>query len=277
MKREAFEQFENLERGHWWFRGRRRVYLELLRRELGAARPRRVLDLGAGVGGFLEELGELGEELVYTELDREAVERLRERRGAPGVRADATALPFEDMSFDLVCLFDVLEHIVDERQALREVLRVLSPGGYALLSVPAHPWLWSENDRVAQHVRRYTRRGLVDALTGAGLLLQRCTFANALLFPAIASFLVVTEAARKLHLAPRGATNLSLPWPRSLDSVCYRLFVSELALSRRVDLPLGHSLVAIARRRDYAVTPLLRREPLPRAAAVAIDGSLAGP
>ena len=276
MRPEAYEQFERLERGHWWFRGRRRVYLELLREALGSARPQRLLDLGSGVGGFLEELEGLGEEVVHSELDPGALACTAERGARHGVRADATALPFEDMSFDLVCLFDVLEHVRDDGSALREVLRVLSPGGYALLSVPAHPWLWSENDRVAEHERRYTRRGLIERLGASGLVLERCTYANMALFPAIAPFPVTTEAARRVRLAPRGATNLSLPWPRSLDALCYRLFVGELALSRRWDLPLGHSLLAIARRKDLAVTPLAKRAQLARTATVSIDGSLAG-
>lgn len=261
MRPAAFEQFARLEREHWWFRGRRRVYLELLRGALGGTAPRRVLDVGAGVGGFLEELGALGGALHCTERDPEAARLCRERGLARCLRADATALPYADESFDLVTLFDVLEHLDDDRAALGEVLRVLAPGGLVLVSAPAHPWLFSQNDVVAGHRRRYTRGGLRARFEESGLHLVRLTYANALLFPAIALFLLGSRCFGRLGVArtDREHTNLSWSLPPFAHELAYRAFCAELALSRRADLPWGHSLVAIAQRRDIELTPLPAR------------------
>ena len=154
MRPAAFEQFRALERDHWWFRGRRAVYLELLRGALEGRRARRVLDVGTGLGGFLPELAGLGHALHFTELDAEAARAALGRGGAVGVRARAEALPFADESHDLVTLFDVVEHADDDGRVLEEAARVLRPGGTLLLSVPAHPWLFSRNDEVAGHRRR---------------------------------------------------------------------------------------------------------------------------
>jgi SAM-dependent methyltransferase len=267
MREAAFEQFRALERDHWWFRGRRAVYLELLRGALGGRRPRRVLDVGAGLGGFLPPLSELSGALAFTELDPSAAREAQGRGGATGLRARAEALPFLDESQDLVCLFDVVEHADDDGQVLEEVARVLRPGGTVILSVPAHPWLYSRNDEVAGHRRRYTRRSLTELVTGAELTLLRCTHANALLFPAIAAAVLALKAVEPL--VPRSEhTNLSWRPPRLVDELCFRAFRAELALSRRIDLPVGHSLVAIARRQELG--PVLRPLPtrLPRRAVV---------
>lgn len=265
MKPLAYEQFEELERDHWWFRGRRHVYSQLLRDHLGGRTPERILDIGSGVGGFLAELDALGDELAYTEVDAAALTRCRARGFGSGVRATANALPFRDESFDLICLFDVVEHLQDDRGAIDEVLRVLRPGGTLLISVPAHPWLFSRNDLVAGHHRRYTRASLRQLCRIPGLYLDRCTYTNVALFPSIAAFLLAAKALDKLGFVggSKERTNLSWRLPRLIDRACYGLFCAELGISRRVDVPLGHSIVAIGRREEYRGRPIVLRPQRP--------------
>jgi SAM-dependent methyltransferase len=245
----AYRQLEELERDHWWFRGRRAVCMGLLGRALAQERPLRVLDVGAGAGGFLAPLTQLAERVHFTDLDPSILSSAaaRGRAGGPAARGDA--LPFGDGSFDLVCLFDVLEHIQDHERAAAELARVLRPGGRVFLHVPAHPLLYAENDRVAGHHRRYTRRGLVRLLERAGFEVERATHTNALLFPLIAPAVLGLKLLERLGLVGRGHTNLSWNPPRWVHALCYRVFAAELIASRRVDLPLGHSLAALARRR----------------------------
>jgi SAM-dependent methyltransferase len=275
LRPEAYEQFARLEREHWWFRGRRTVYLDLLKSALRGYRPARILDVGAGVGGFLGELQTLGDEVHHTDLSHIALAHSSNRECGRGVQANAASLPYTSMSFDLVCLFDVLEHIEDDAAVLEEVERVLNPEGIVILSVPAHAWLWSENDRVAEHERRYSRRGLLELLGDTHLILERCTFTNAALFPAIAAFVLGSEAARRVGLAPRGTTNLSVPAPRWLDTALYRAFVAVLPVARRWDLPFGHSLLAILKKRERLLIPVSGRRRSRRASA--LQGSLVRP
>ena len=247
----AHRQFRELERDHWWFRGRRRVYLGLLRHHLGGTRPRRILDVGAGAGGFLPGLAELGEEVAAVDLDPAAASRCHRRGPGAGLAADGQRLPFRDGSFDLVCLFDVLEHLDDDRAALGEAARVLRPGGLCFLSVPAHPFLYAANDRISGHRRRYTRDRVRQRIAECGLQLERCTGSNCLLFPLIAPAVLaarVVEAAARGLGREAGYTNLSWPLPRPGHALLYRAFAAELPLARRFDLPLGHSIAAIARR-----------------------------
>ena len=251
----AFEQFETLERNHWWFRGRRRVYLGLIERHLGGTPIERALDLGAGAGGFLPGLARLARRVWPADSDPRSLAACGRRElpanvAAP-IRSSCEALPFEDSSFDLVCLFDVLEHIDDDIACLREVRRVLRPGGSLFASVPAYPALYSGNDRIADHKRRYTRSCLANALEQAGLGIERNTHTNVLLFPLILPAVLATKtwelAFERGQQSKR--TNLSWPLPGFAHALLYRAFAAELPLSARIDLPLGHSIAAIAKRK----------------------------
>lgn len=250
MEAAAYRQFRDLEEGHWWFRGRRSVYLGLLRHHLRGQRPQRVLDLGCGVGGFLPGLAELGERVVPTDVDRASLVLCRERGFALGVASDGYALPFADGSFELVCLFDALEHIPDEARALAEVARVLAPGGRVVISVPAYPFLFANNDRVARHCRRYTRTALGRALSAAGFTLERNTHTNVFLFPFILPTVLLLKAwetlARRKPDPER--TNLTVPLPGVLQGLLWSVFAAELPFTRRFDWPAGHSILAIARK-----------------------------
>lgn len=253
MEAVAVDQFQALERDHWWFRGRREVYLGLLRHHLAGARPARVLDLGCGVGGFVEGLQTLADMVVATDLDATGLCACRTREPGAGriapVQASGERLPFTGESFDLVCLFDVLEHLDDDHAALREIWRTVRPGGRVCVSVPAYPALFANNDRIAQHRRRYTRRSLARVLTGAGFTLERNTHTNVLLFPLILPAVLATKAWESLAGTREASrTNLSWPLPRGAHELCYRAFAAELPLARHFDLPAGHSIIAIARR-----------------------------
>ena len=250
MERTAYRQFLELERSHWWFRGRRTVYLGLLRDHLRGARPRRVLDLGCGMGGFLEGLAEIGERVVPSDVSLESLAHCAERGFPGGVLSSGYALPFRDGAFDLVCMFDAIEHIPDDRRTMREVARVLAPGGRAFVSVPAYQFLYANNDRVARHERRYTRARLRAVFEQAGLEVERNTHANVLLFPLILPAVLGVKAYERLlrREADPEHTNLSWPIPGFVHGALHAAFAAELPMSRRFDWPVGHSIAAIARK-----------------------------
>ena len=248
MDPELYRQFESLEQDHWWFRGRRRVYGGILASLLEGQRPQRSLDLGCGVGGFQALLRQLSDEVVACDLDCGSLQVCRRRGFRETVAASCQRLPFADASFDLVCLFDVLEHCADERAVLGEIRRLLKPGGTVFLSVPAYQFLYANNDRVAGHHRRYHRRRLLQLLRRSGLSSRRASYSNVLLLPLIAGAVLGARLVEYL-LGNRPSmthSNLNWPAPRWLDAVLYRVFAAELVISRRWDWPFGHSLVAAA-------------------------------
>ncbi|GIH47976.1 Methyltransferase domain-containing protein [Microbispora rosea] len=171
-----------LEDRHWWYRERRAMLARELRR-LGP--PGTALDIGAAGGGNTRVLVEHGWDALAADYSETAVE-LALRRGLRAIHADACDLPLPGESFDLVLAFDVLEHIEDDRTAARELVRVLRPGGRALITVPCDMALWSAHDVASFHFRRYAREELSALLRGAGLVVDRMWSWNVLMRPVVA-------------------------------------------------------------------------------------------
>jgi SAM-dependent methyltransferase len=150
---------------------RERLLLDLF---LSASPGPRVLNAGAGQGTFSVRLEERGFEVTSADASAAVVDGLRRRVRGDVVQTDVTALPFADGSFDAAVLGEVLEHVPDDEGALREVARVLGPGGVLALSVPAGPDRFGPSDRWAGHLRRYSRAMLTDICGHAGLHVRRC-------------------------------------------------------------------------------------------------------
>jgi len=138
---------------------------------------------------------------------------------------------------------DVLEHIEDDLAAVWEIARVLRPGGAVVISVPAHPWLFSEHDAALHHFRRYSKATLRDLLKRGGLRIRRISYWNAALFPAICLHRLLVKPRRGRE--PRSDTSSS-PW--LINEALAALLAAEAAVLRHAPLPWGVSLVAVAER-----------------------------
>lgn len=149
---------------------RERLLLDLF---LAAGPGRRILNAGAGQGTFSQLLEERGFEVVSSDASADCVGHLRRLRGS-AVQASLDALPFADATFDAAVLGEVLEHVEDDRAGLREVARVLRPGGLVAISVPANPAAFAWADDWAGHFRRYSQEAIVDLCAAAGLTTQTC-------------------------------------------------------------------------------------------------------
>lgn len=224
---------------HWWFLGRRAV----LRRVLRATFPPgglRLVEIGCGGGTLLSTAAEFGE-VVGVEASADFLEAAR-RRGFTVLRgALPDELPLSAGAFDGALLFDVLEHIQDDRGALQAVARVLRPGGLLVCTVPAYPWLWSSHDEVLGHRRRYTAQSLRRVAQEAGFSPFRVSYFNTLLAPAV--------VAMRLLRRSRGVRGHDLVRPsRPLNALLARVFSVEASLLRWTNLPFGVSVLMVARR-----------------------------
>ena len=238
--RERLARLSQLERWHFWFAGRRALIDRLLKQCVDGT-ARRILDLGCGSGLGVETLTLRGYRVVG--LDRRPEGLHATRRSLSGLwllQADATSLPFVQGAFDVVLLLDLLEHL-DDRMLLAEVGRVLRPGGWVLVTVPAMPWLWSYRDEAAEHLRRYTRRQLTRLLADMGLPVQGVYYYQCVLFPLV----VITRlwgrsgpGLRDLEERPISLLNTVLTWVNR----------AEVRLGGVVRWPWGSSLVALCRK-----------------------------
>lgn len=224
---------------YWWYRARADLLLTALGGYVGQAA--RVLDVGSADGpsvGWLHGTGR------HTALDIDP-----RGLGPGGVCGSALALPFADGCFDVVAAFDVLEHCEPEAVALAELARVLAPGGRLLLSVPAYQWAWSDFDEENGHHRRYTRGRAVAAVRGAGLKVERATYAFASVFPFFAAERLVRRVRQRVWQRRSGAPAdiVSLP---EVSPMIERVLIGLADLDQRLlgsrDLPFGSSVLLAA-------------------------------
>ena len=234
----------NLEDTYWWFQGRHRIVTGLLESLPDFGRGRhRVLDMGCGTGLMLRHLADRGWP-VGLDFSPLALEFSGKRGAGRLVRGDVTHAPFADASFDLVTALDLAEHVEDDGAFFSETMRVLEAGGHLVLTVPAHPFLWSEHDDALYHHRRYTRRAVRRRLREAGFEVQRLTFCITFTFPIIVGFRLLQRAFGKKdkpkthHVILPGWANRLLMWSVRLEGF----------LLKWMNLPFGVTIAAVARK-----------------------------
>lgn len=235
-------QTHEAEDGHWWYRGRRRVIHEALG-ALHLPADLEILDAGCGSGRNMLELMQYGS-VRGLELADTSVARARGRGVGEVAQGTLDEIPFPDDTFDLAVSLDVLEHLDDDRRALRELRRTVKPGGTLLVTVPAYPWLWSEHDVVNHHRRRYTRKTLEAAAGDAGWHTVSTTHFNGLLLPAAA---LHRGLARLRNSNGRASSDLERT-PERLNTLLERPLKLEARLiARGRRIPVGLSLLAVFR------------------------------
>jgi SAM-dependent methyltransferase len=239
MERVVYRQMAELDQRHWWYRARRDILAELIRREAMPPPDARILEIGCGTGHNLEMLGAFGG-VDAVELDEEARTVAESRLGRAVMNAPLPELAgVGNGAYDLIAALDVIEHIDDDQAALAAIAARLKPGGKFLMTVPAHRWMWSAHDTVNHHKRRYSRADLKRLVDGSPLRLDRIGYFNSLLFP----LAIAERFASKLRGKDDGDVKLpSAPVNAALEAV----FRSERHLVGRLPLPPGLSLFAIA-------------------------------
>lgn len=243
MEPHIYDILAQQEDSHWWFAARRRIVGSVLDRFLPARRDLVVLDAGCGTGGNFSLLTHYGKVFAF-ELHLPAREKAAARNLATVEDGSLpNSLPFPDQQFDLITMFDVLEHIKEDASALAALHTKLNENGLLLLTVPAFPFLWSHHDVQHHHFRRYTRTQLTALLQQNGFTVELCNHFNFWLFPAALAARLVDRLRNPAHAA-LGA-GMPAPW---LNNLLTTIMASEHRLVPRFPLPFGVSLIAVARK-----------------------------
>ena len=250
MDKDEYRKHFELEESHWWFKGRRAAAFGVLDRSLKSASQTLspILDAGCGTGLNLTALDVLGT-AFGCDLAPEALEFCRRRGLTRLSRADVRRLPYRSGSFGLVTLFDVLYHkdIPDDLEVLGEVRRILADGGYLLITDSALEALRGPHDEAVQGMRRYDKKTLRRKLEEAGFEVVRLSYFFMATFPAI--YLSRRHERRRAARHPEAAAESDLkPVPRLLNRALSGLFRIEAAWVSRRNLPVGSTIVALARR-----------------------------
>jgi SAM-dependent methyltransferase len=241
--------YYRIEDRHAWSRGRRDAVLQLLA-SLRVAKGSHILEVGCGSGMLLQAMRDAGYSNLTGVDNSEAALRAAATRGLGDIitTQDAAATSFADESFDVVVASDVLEHLLNEGQALAEWRRVLKPGGHLLLFVPAFDFLWSAHDLANRHFRRYSRSQLQSVTTASGFDVLRIGYWNVGLFlPILLMRMLMRMQIRGKALEKQGDF-LELPGPVN-ESIAALFGVENALLRLGVNFPLGVSVFALLQRR----------------------------
>jgi SAM-dependent methyltransferase len=246
----GIDRMFRIQREHFWFVARRRLIVDWVL-ACGLGRGSTFLDLGAGSGDICSTLREHGLDAVAADYHLEseaAVHRFSE--SIPFHAVDAYRLPFRGL--DAVGLFDVLEHLDRPTEALAQVKGALHPGGWLFLTVPARRELWSNVDFYSGHRLRYDLMTLRKQVRAAGLKPVRASYFMSLLVPPLWVSRSMFRGRMPDRLGPEQVherfEKLDEIPPASLNALALSALALERLWLKVADVPLGASIIAIARR-----------------------------
>ena len=242
----SFSRLFELEQSSFWFRSRNNLITYLFQKYING-RTAEVCEIGCGTGYVLKGLATLKNlTLSGSEIHIEGLKYAKSR--LPQVdffQADATELPFVER-YDAIGAFDVLEHISEDKKAIASIYQAIKPGGYFFITVPQYNWMWSLEDDIACHKRRYARKELSEKLLKSGFKVEFISSFVFMLFPFMAIQRLLGKRNRN-----KGITEAveGFVIPRLVNFFFYRLTQFDLLLIKiGISLPFGGSLVCVAKR-----------------------------
>lgn len=248
MKDPIYDLTFQLEETYWWYVGRRRIILDAVHSALNTRStnsPPRILEYGCGTGITLASLSPTAE-VFGMDASPIALSYCRQR-GITNLHLVDPQQPIDPVNpfgdpYDVVLLLDVLEHIADEVSILETIRCWLKPGGTLIATVPAYSFLWSGEDTVSNHLRRYTRSRLREVLQKAGLPIRRTTYFNGFLFPLQAGIIFWNRFFRPSAIMESNLRPLAKP----MNSLLTSILSSERVLLKLCNLPFGGSILCVA-------------------------------
>lgn len=235
----AYLEMEKTEANHWWYVGRRAILADLIK-SLNLPINSKILEVGCGTGGNLKMLSEFGEVSAF-EMDSAALAIATEKTNHFfDLRSGSCpyGIPNFDHNFDLICIFDVLEHIEEDSKTLVFLRKLLAKNGRILMTVPAYQWLYGPHDVMLHHVRRYSKIDLQKKIESAELHAVKISYFNTILFP------IIAFVRLKDKFLARGVSGTNVP-PECLNKIFIFVFSAERFILKYLNFIFGASLTCL--------------------------------
>ena len=243
MEKDFEKKYHDVETDHWWFKSRRKYLLDLLK---NAPKDSKILDIGCSSGIFLKDLEKLGfslDNLYGVDISEKAIDNCR-ANGIPNAYVmDAQNITLTE-TFDIIIASDCLEHLQDDKQALKNWKSLLKTGGIMYVFVPAFMSLWSYHDEVNMHFRRYTNAELKSKMLAENLQILKSSYWNFFLFLPVYGFRKITASFQKNKT---GESDISIG-NSFVNSALLQLIIFENKLLKRINFPFGVSTFCIVRK-----------------------------
>lgn len=238
-----------IEDNHFWFKARRKIIKILFDKyatdKINSNNVSKLLEVGCGTGGNLKMFSKYKNlEVTGGEMSLNYLRFIKNNIPAISlVQIDATALPYKDY-FDIICAFDVIEHIDNDHAVINATCDALTDNGVFLITVPQHNWLWSAYDKKALHKRRYSKKDLIEKLTKASFKISYCGSFMFTLLP-----VMLLHRFTKKNKINEGEKN-EFTMSNTLNAVLYLFMKFDIFLIKNgMILPWGGSLIVIARKK----------------------------
>ncbi|MCM1287575.1 MAG: class I SAM-dependent methyltransferase [Clostridium sp.] len=243
MNKKVYIEMKKIQNNHWWFAARKEIIMDVFSRYCKhKKKDNRILDAGCGMGVMLETLSKYGD--VYgMDMSEISVNYCGQKWGRNKILQGTLPddLPFENDFFDNILALDLLEHIEDDKEAVKALYSMLKPKGNLLITVPAFKTLWGYNDVVVKHYRRYVKKELIDMCHKAGFKIKMCSYYNFWFFIPI----WIVRKLKKLFKINKDDMGKTREFG-FLNKLCYNVFVSEKKHLRKKGFPFGVSIIMVA-------------------------------
>jgi ubiquinone/menaquinone biosynthesis C-methylase UbiE len=242
MDKDYYSKYYYYERNHWWFRVRAKIIKDKIKDIYKGNKNIKILNIGAATGFSTEVLSGFGE-VTSVEYDKECCDFLKNIMNIPVINASVTDLPFGDKSFDLVCAFDIIEHVDDDSLAVSEMIRVCQTNGFVFITVPAYMGLWSSHDEINHHKRRYLKKQLKKLFPKDGKGVYS-TYFNSLLFLPVYIIRKLSNLFKNNRSVNEG-TDFDKFTGSFISNVLFGVFSIERFLLKFMKLPFGISIMLV--------------------------------
>lgn len=232
MESFVYKDIIKQEKDHWWFKARREI-IDTILKDLNLKEPK-ILEIGCGTGGNLKMLKKYGDTSAI-EMDEFAVNYANKEFKNVQQGYLPNNIPFDE-KFDLICMFDVLEHIEEDKLSIEVLKKHLNPNGILLITVPAYQWLYGSHDKFLHHKRRYSLNQIESILKDFSILKK--SYFNTFLFPLVVLSRIIDK------LIPHKDNSLGYNIPNKIiNSFFYKIFKLEKNLLTKYSFPFGSSIL----------------------------------
>lgn len=243
MNRDYYHEYSKFEREHWWFLARKKIIESHLTRITNGRKDLNILNIGAATGASTFMLKQYGN-VTSAEYDKECCDFLQSAFGITAVNCSVTDLPFKDNEFDLVCAFDVIEHVEDDAGGIGEMKRVCRRDGVVCITVPAFMSLWNHHDEVNMHFRRYTKNQVVRLFGSCGKIIFSTYFNFFLFIPIYLFRMVFSRIVPEKFFRSGAGSDVSVFEKSVFNKLLYHIMVGENIFIRlNFVLPFGVSVI----------------------------------
>lgn len=248
MKEEFYFEYSDISEWHWWYIGRKKIILNMLRKYSLTSCENNILDIGCGPGAMIKDFKPYGK-TFGVDSNINSVKECRKRGNLGTCISVASKTPFRESTFSVVLLLDILEHLDNDKDAIEEAIRLCKPGGLIIITVPAFQFLWSNQDIISYHKRRYSMKTIKELVKMNTVEKLKFSYFNFFLFPIVVIIRLFQKAIFK-DSANRDVevSDFSLNRPGFLNNFLKGIFSLESNLIKFSYLPIGSSIICVLKK-----------------------------